>query len=307
MELMFTYRKNDNHTHQVRLLSPLGVYPIKTFIMDDSALFISEDICFSVTPLVTFVDSEFEDEGYYTEMEWASINEIKLYSSIMLSLDRMYGYSVIYPFSTCHYVKMSGDVSNYLSEIKKELIKAIIMPAGVNGWHPFIGQINRGLSLPPVTSDGEKYDLRDQGFDANIQEKVFEKIDVNNFILIRGLSTLLRSRMLLVHGYFMEEAIYSLFISLDASFNMILDKLKEVGISNPTSKDAAMFISKTFNAPETEKYFGEYYEGRIKTFHPKSRFGTYPHAPLTIDDYFFLSEDLSTVYLYLTCGYVSQK
>ncbi|EPG4898032.1 hypothetical protein NM463_004189, partial [Citrobacter koseri] len=67
------------------------------------------------------------------------------------------------------------------------------------------------------------------------------------------------------------------------------------------------FISKTFNSPETEKYFGEYYEDRIKTFHPKSRFGAYPHAPLTIDDYFFLSEDLITVYLYLTCGYVSQE
>ncbi len=38
--------------------------------------------------------------------------------------------------------------------------------------------------------------------------RVMESLDMNNFILIRGLSTLLRSRILAAHVYFMEESIY---------------------------------------------------------------------------------------------------
>ncbi len=64
---MFTYRKNDNHTHQVRLLSPLGTYPNNIFATEDSALFISEELCFLVSPLAPKTD--FEDDGYYSEME----------------------------------------------------------------------------------------------------------------------------------------------------------------------------------------------------------------------------------------------
>lgn len=302
MGLMFTYRKNDSHTHQVRLLSPLGVYPNNIFATENSALFVSEELCFSISPLASEIS--FEDDGYYSEMEWASANEIKLYSSVMLCVNRLDSHSVIYPFSTCHYVSINGCVSNHLFDIAKELIKAINTSTGTNGWHPFNHQSDRGVPLPPVAKNGKKYDLREKGFDVEIQKKVMECLDENNFVLIRGLSTLLRSRMLAAHAYFMEEAIYSLFISLDASFNLILEKLKEEGVSNPSSKDAAVFISKKFNSPETEKYFGEYYDDRIKTFHPKSRFGAYPHAPLIIDDYYFLSDDLISIYLYLSCGYL---
>ncbi|HJQ63898.1 MAG TPA: hypothetical protein VJ834_13665, partial [Burkholderiales bacterium] len=51
-----------------------------------------------------------------------------------------------------------------------------------------------------------------------------------------------------------------------------------------------------------ERYFGEFYDQRIMTLHPASRFGDNPYAPLSHDDYFFLRNSLQQVFAYLVAG-----
>ena len=70
--------------------------------------------------------------------------------------------------------------------------------------------------------------------------------DISNHLLIRGVSTLLRGAIILAHMHFMEEAINTAFISLEASFRFVLKTLGQQGVKNPSSADAAQYISKIF-------------------------------------------------------------
>lgn len=86
---------------------------------------------------------------------------------------------------------------------------------------------------------------------------------------------------------------------------MVLRKLKQNGIKEPNAKDAAQFIHDAFyDVNRLEKYFEEDYEKRVQSFHPQSRYGTYPYPPIMADDYFQLFNDLLEVYAYLLIGYV---
>jgi hypothetical protein len=109
------------------------------------------------------------------------------------------------------------------------------------------------------------------------------------------------------HHQFLEESINTLFISLEASFRLIIRILENRGVKNVTSGDAAAFIARPFNQEPREKYFEEYYESRIMTMHPESRYGIFPHAPLWADDCYDLRDALQEVYAYLVAGYIDPK
>jgi len=59
---------------------------------------------------------------------------------------------------------------------------------------------------------------------------------------------------------------------------------------NPTALDAGALIdAEVFNHRHGPGgYFGDFYEDRIKTMHPSSRFGVFPVPPLGADNYLFL-------------------
>jgi hypothetical protein len=50
-----------------------------------------------------------------------------------------------------------------------------------------------------------------------------------------------------------------------------------------------------------------YYEARIKTIHPESRFGIFPAAPLGVDDFCDLYRLLTEVYSYLLTDYIPDE
>ena len=71
--------------------------------------------------------------------------------------------------------------------------------------------------------------------------------------------------------------------------------------SNPTALDAGALVdAKVFNQRHGPgKYFGDFYEGRVKTIHPSSRFGVFAAPPIDADEYFFLRYALVEVYHWL--------
>ena len=98
-------------------------------------------------------------------------------------------------------------------------------------------------------------------------------------------------------------------IALDASFSAVIRQLQTEGVSNPTAHDAEVWIHKHFNAPfglpppeAAEKYFGEFYEQRVMTFHPASRFGDVPYSPNMNDDIIHLRRWLREVLAYVITG-----
>jgi hypothetical protein len=295
-----------------RVLSPLGSYPAKSIIMAESAFISDADICFT---LVKYEKLEVRDENYSSEMEWAQLEEIRLFASLLLSMDREWGSLRIYPFYCYEGISISEKIDFedqvLVKKIKKLLIDKIDAPdKQISGYpapqrNPY--RNGNGISLP-LSNGGPKYDLRKVGIDYKLQSNVYYSVNKDDYLSIRGLSTLVKSVMLSTHYQFFEEATITLFIALDASFSMVLRELKRIGIKNPSSSDAMTYIHDAFHdIYRTDKYFEEYYEGRIKTVHPESRFGVFPHAPLQADDFFDLKDDLLEVYTFLLTGYVNPK
>lgn len=306
-EFEFSEYKKDGNTHVVRLLLPIGMYPAKSIMLNESAIYVSEDICFSIAPRSK---DKISDE-YYSEVEWAEITELRLYAAIMLCIDRDCGYCSIYPFPSAHYLDISNLEFNdtNLEHIRNLLIAEIDAPdRQIPGYQHKISNNYRASSFPslPKIRGGKEYVFYSNGVRNDLMVDIYNNFDLKDYLLIRGVAILIRSAMLSRSG-FTEEAAISAFISLDASFNIVLRILRNSGVQNPTSEEAMEFISKTFYSDVEGKYFEYYYEQRIKTFHPDSRFGIFPHAPLFADDYSDLFNQLLELYAYFVCGYVNPE
>ena len=232
----------------------------------------------------------------------------------MLSVNRDESYSAFYPYPTTEPLSCQSDTPDkkWLIEYVKPYLRDKITEPDIlhpGAYAPAKNTYRRcaDIPVPPITG-GPKYDFRASGINYELARTLYNSIDINDALVVRGLTTLIKAAMLHFHHQFFEAAIYSLFISMEVSFRLVMRALRAKGIPEPTSKDAMIYIHDAFNdVIRVDKYFEEYYEGRIMTFHPESRYGIYPHAPLAADDYYCLFNDMLEVYAFLLCGYVQPK
>lgn len=232
----------------------------------------------------------------------------------MLAADREEGYSAFYPYPYTVPVLCSSTILDpqWLKDtVKEELRLKLVEENVVHPGYTFPAinsyKYATDIAMPPIAG-GPAYDFRSKGINYELAKNIYQNIDVNNSLVIRGIYTLIKAAMLSSHHQFLEEAIYSLFIAMEVSFRLVLRELKNKGVNNPTSQDAMTFIHDAFyDTHRVDKYFEEYYEGRVMSFHPESRLGIHPHAPLAADDYFDLFDNMIEVYAFLICGYVHPK
>lgn len=283
-----------------RLCSPLGQYPTGCFGTSDEGYLFSDD---AVLTAVRYTQLQRSDD-YYSEVEWAEPHEIRLFASLALARESGEGAIIIYPLPLAYYPNLNetvvlGDAS-LLEDLKQALISEIKRTRRRNSWY------YRALVGPPFISR-RRYNDCGRGFAQPRYEQLLAAIQLDDYLVVRALSTWIRSSMLACHYQFIEEAITTLFISMEASFRLVLRRLRELGNPEPNSRDAAQFVGQAFNEAPLDHYLQEYYESRIKTFHPESRFGIYPHAPLMVDDFYHLHESLRDLYVYLLIGYVDPE
>lgn len=280
-----------------RLFSPAGYYPNACVGNSDAGFLFGTD---AAVMAVKFKDFSSDEVGY-TEMQWAKPEEIKLLASITLARDVHEGVMMLYPLPEYRVFKVDSQASLndpiVLNEIKSKLIDEYsadphIQTAIKYGKFPSVPQ---ALGGPPYFDPVDSF-LPDE------QEKIFRAIQPNDHLMIRGLSSFLRSYMVSMHPHLIEEATLSLYVSLEASFRLVLRKLSNAGITNPSAKDAAEFVAKEFGEAPAERYFEDYYDARITAMHPESRFGVFPHAPLCADDCCDLQEGMFAMYNLLTSG-----
>jgi hypothetical protein len=154
---------------------------------------------------------------------------------------------------------------------------------------------------PPPAFGGPAYLWREGGVDSDRILNLVGATQPNDHLLMRGLGALLQADMCFQHSEIKGVAVLPLYVALEASYQMMLRLLRERGVSNPTALDAGAFIdAEVFdhrNGPGG--YFRDFYEDRIKTTHPSSRFGVFPVPPLSADDYFSLRHALVEVYYWL--------
>jgi len=291
----------ESPSHFARILSPYGVYPSNSFNTKDSIYIANESLSFSVFKNIT--DNEEES---YSEVQLLYLEEIRLYSSLMLSVDREKSYSVFYPYPYSVPLFISDSEAGIDASAISE-IGTILSSPGLVGPNRNSYPTLEDIKLPPLVG-GPEYDFRDSGIDYELARNIYKKIDTSDKILIRGLSTFIKSGMLSKHYQFTEEYIIALYISLESSFRLVLRKLRQQGIENPSSKDAAAYINSVFNVIDGyDKYFEEDYELRIMSLHPESRFGIFAHAPLLVDDGHALFDNLIELYAFLITGYIHPK
>lgn len=273
----------------VRPMSPFGTYWSSSSMMPIAAYVVREDLIFTAC----HYDQDVQEPKYYTEHDDLKPEETRLLGSLALPIGADWGFMAQYPdvLSICIGDQRPLDDPSVVAEIEAELREALAAQAPRPPTYP---------SLPPCG-----YAHFHLPLPLEAQRNIYEKLDAQNHLLIRGVATWLKASMLRCHPSFGEEANYPLWIALDASLGIISDALKATGISNPSALDAQNFIHDAFGEQRSGlRFFEQFYDDRIMTMHPKSRFGTFGFAPLGHDDFYWLHNALREVYRYIVLGEV---
>jgi len=277
----------------IRLLSPSVEYPPGEFRDPGASIVVRPGLVVAIT---SFHEIK-TPEGYYSEIEFLSPFEIRLLASLLLSWDTESGMFWVYPTSTVRQKPYTGlDLSSpeVLDGLIEEFTASLVRFPGP--------EIHR----PPCVG-GRPYQFNEQSeVRREHQTEIFAAIDVTDHLLIRGLDALIKANMLAHSHEFLENACMSLWVAMEASLRLIQRELRESGMDNPTSKDAGRFLDDAFNW-ESDGYFVGYYDARIRTIHPESRFGVYPAASLQVDDFYDLYSDLILVYDFLLTDHVPEE
>jgi hypothetical protein len=282
----------------VRIFHPKGQYPKCTITQPDALFYASEDIVFSVTLSKRW--DQFNNDAPYTEMDWLSPNELHFLGSIFLC--ELWNGAKVRFYPIPHYApkinrkKLDLTKNSTIEDIRNLVLSELHSPARNYNAATLQECIKLRYSL-----------LNKEDVEINRQMIFWENMSINNYVLLRGISALFKSDMLSCYYEFTEKATISCFIALDASLRLITGKLIEKGNANPTAKDAAIWLHEHFDKhlgfpPPVERYFEEFYNQRVMTIHPSSRFGDHLYAPLMVDDLFHLRSSLRSIFSYLVSG-----
>jgi hypothetical protein len=293
--LMYARREYDGVL--VRLLSPLGDYPIGTVNHNEAAMVIRPDL----SAMITSFKKIEEPEDYYSEIDYLSPFETRSLASILLSLRGDLNYLGLYPAPYAMEIRDIGVDLSDVDTVKKlmdefaEFVKRV----------PFF---NNEIHKPPLIG-GKPYSYDDGSrLEHERQPEIFRSIDVCDHLLIRGLGALIRAIMLEHFTEFFENSAMSLYVAMEASMEIVKEMLHADGNEKPTAKEAGRFLDRIFGCEyEAEGYFEAEWEDRIKIIHPASDFGVFPGAPIGVDDVYFLRRVLIHLYDFLVTGNVKEE
>lgn len=271
----------------IRFLSPLSDSWNEGFCSPAAACVYSETLAF----YACHFDEEALGLEFYTDFDDIAVEEVRLLASFALGVGLIDGLRIVYPDPSCIVVpellqlhslrgiaEARRHVRRYLAQRSYRTIADPPLPACAGG--------------PPYRSISR--------LDPSMQRRLFAGIDLRDHLLLRGLATWLKSGMLWMHRSFAEEANYALYVSLEASFALVRERLRQLGNPDPSANDAGRYVRDIFRVDADEgRYFGEFYEDRIRTLHPSSRYGTFVYAPIGRDDFYWLFRDLREVWRFL--------
>ena len=277
------YLPSEDNVVCVRLLRPGFKYPTHGFKHRDALYYPSEDAVF----LVTKRQSSKYGDGVYTEVAIWNPDEIRLLSTLTLSVPEGGGIPVFAPWhvSVLRDIPLSSDLSS--DSIIESCLEAAI-----------------SLRVENEQSNRNKYVLRTLNHsDPNVEKDLFENIDLRDGILMRGLYTLIKSQLLMEAYDFMEEAFMNLQVSREAALQIIREHLHFLGNPEPSYKDAHDYIRSNFKLGEPlVEHFEMQHESWIATKHPMSVYGA-PWAPsISADEIYDTYGCLISIYRHIVLG-----
>lgn len=240
---------------------------------------------------MSFSVTRTEEEDPYYELAWCHSEEVRLYGSLIVGAHPEHGKVFIYPMRWPFYIGDEGqDLSSptILEEIRISLKRKVAdrYAAGrdASTWE----------ELPPFLKNRPYQTNSNVKLTPQYQAYLRESIDPHCDLMIRGLSHMVKCGMLKSLGRaFVDTACLEIYVALEATLEIILDRLRKNGNPNPSNRDASDYLLTAFNeAYRLDRYYGAFYDDRIKAVHPKSRFGIARFTPLCVDDLYMLYNDL---------------
>jgi hypothetical protein len=273
-------------------MSPLGTYPEETFLGTSAALVSAPDICFSIVRL----QSEWQHHGF-SEVDSLLPIEIPLLAALMLAVDEGERYALPYP--THQIIYLRAPEHHYLDgeaiEEGKEWMRAYTKR------HKLEDSSVDAIHRPPAAG-GFAYDFfPNWGRDLQ-KNKILGLMESADQVTLRGLSSLIKANMAWQHRELQEAACISLWISLDAILSLILTRLRKAGRVNPTSQDAADYVSALYGVDFQGSFFENDYYNRIRVIHPDNRFGPEARPQLQADDFYELRHVVVELFHHLITG-----
>jgi hypothetical protein len=266
---------------RIRLMSPLGRYPTEGFRSETASLVVSPEICFSI------VTEEGEDLSIM-EMECFTAQELPFFASILLAGEA--GSSFLRPYPTAYQATIETDTVPSDEECKSALLQSISKQYGDHHAN--------SLHKPPLLG-GLQYDLAS---DCNYSElaHLLTRLKIAGPVILRGSACLIKAQMAFQHREFGEAACIFLWIALDAAHSLVLAKLRDTGLPNPSSADAARYFERISGlGTDWERFFEDDYDRRICAIHPDNRFGAEAIPMLMAEDFFDLNGDLVALFHFL--------
>lgn len=276
----------------LRPFSTLGILPASSYLGVNASLVIGNELSFSAVRIGN-------DEEYF-ELAWAAPEEIALFASITIGAHPEHGKVHLFPARWPTYIEDEGQdlADHHVLEYAADCLTAELGHEGrscrLNSWEEL-----------PASCIGRPYKFNSNvRLSSEYQAYLINRISINDHLLIRGLSHLLKSAMLkCLSRSFIDSACLEIYVALEATLQIIMEKLRAQGHASPSNKDASDFILNAFGEPyRLEKYYESYYEDRIKAVHPNSRFGIAKFTPLYVDDLYMLYDDLLRNYEFLITG-----
>ncbi|WP_133478970.1 hypothetical protein [Cognatilysobacter segetis] len=286
---------------RVRILSSKGWYAAGEIALPDAFIYADDDLALIVSKGYSW--NHYIEDASFDEFDWPYPVELRLMGSFIFCEDYRDSRVLFYPRSdpTLTLVPQTVDLADPRSrQAVVELVKDI------GSW-----------PVPDLLLDGMRKSIASENYstfdgshlDTARIAATWNLIEPTNFVLLRGISAILKCDMLGRHREFSAEALMSLYIAMECSFQLVLEALKARGNPNPSASDAAQWMYEVFESPfgedppnEGYKYLHDYYESRIATFHPRSRFGDLPFVPHFQDDLIDLRARLSSVFGYMLHG-----
>lgn len=250
---------------------------------------------------MSFSATRTEEEDDHYELAWCHTEEVRLYGSLIVGAHPEHGKIFIYPMRWAIDIEDIGqDLSSMVVlddiciALKRRVADRFEAGRDVSIWEelpPFLKnrpyQINSNLQL------SQKY-----------QVHILESIDTRSDLMIRGISHMVKCGMLTRLGRaFFDTACLEIYVALEATLEIIRERLRESGNSNPSTRDASDYLLTAFDATyRLDRYYGDFYDDRIKAIHPNSRFGSARFTPLHVDDLYMLYNDLLRNFEFLITG-----
>jgi hypothetical protein len=288
--------------YRVMVFQPLGQYPRGTFCVPNGLFHADEEIAFSVVLGEEW--DQLDSDAPSSEFNWASPQELRLMTSLVLCERRDAPLVMLYP--VVRYGPWLDVESLDLHDPATiQIVRSLILERTRNATSRGSDSLLSGRFTKP-------YELLDpQHYSLDRLERIWKYVKPTNYVLLRGVYALIKSDMLCKHYEFYEEAIICTYIAMECSFSLVQRRLKLEGCQEPTAAAAAAakWLHRNFDEwfglrkPDaSDRYFGEFYIERIKTLHPGNRFGDFPYAPIMHGDLHHLRRVLPEVFAFLVLG-----